>query len=650
MGNNLSSASANTNTNTNTNTKTNTNTDTTTSPLSSMDDDLSDIEKKNLLKDHDFSYILNYIATRYILTMDFQSLKNLQDPKYCDEMIILTSDIIKKYYNEREIDFLQQKIEQGQQTNKLTKDKILYFNKNDLSNKGVDNGIKKNRMCIGIAKFYIKIAHIFSAIVMTVNPIYVYKDNNQTIKKSLLEKKDIPSGTEPKIEKMGICNARFELLNIGNNYLNKMNEVNVKNTEYDEDGNTISGNNPDSAENNIRLKKKYCNINKNIATNTSKENLSDEPGIPELMNLYYDKYDYEKGVYNDMTDESRKRLMDDLFLFYKHFTGIEDVIKEKNPELNDKQINEQILQEFNKQGIKKFSDIKLKDYSSTFENICSNKSGGQVDSSIFNVTNKTPDNMLDNATTIENDKSNSNKLDYAKQQDFLKKYAENLKKMLNTINVEQEKLLSVLNELFVYVVHLNKKQIIINPELTNESLDKIVIKTREIIIGLYLQCESDYIDGLKLYQALIESQMFVNEKSKENNLNKERERLFNPAVSRTKPDSKTINIPSVPSQTFSNPSNELPSRQPISSSSQPPSPQPPSSQPPSPQPPSSQPPSPQPPSSQPSSSSQPSPSYQPTSTPIPSPQLTPQSPQSPQSQSTPPQLSSAPGPQPIPTT
>jgi len=489
----------------------------TTSPLSSMDD-LSDLEKKKILKDHDFSYILNYIATRYILTMDFQSLKNLQDPKYCDEMIILTSDIIKKYYNEREVEFLQQKIEQGQQTNKLSKDKILYFNKNYLSNTSVDNGMRKNRMCIGIAKFYIKIAHIFSAIVMTVNPIYVYTDNNQMIKKSLLEKKDIPKGSEPKIEKMGICNARFELLNIGNNFLNKMNAVNVKNAEYDEDGNVISDNNPNSTERNINLKKKYCNINKKISTNTMKESLSDEPGIPELMNLYYDKYDYEKGEYNGMSDESRKRFMDDLFLFYKHFTGIEETIKKKYQDLDGNNINQLILDEFNKQGIKKFSDIKLKDYSSTFENICFDNNNR------FEYINKSSHSVSSiNNNPVKND---SNKLDYTKQQEFLKKYAENLKTMLSTINMEQEKLLNVLNELFVYVVDANKKQIIINPELTNESLDKIVIKTREIIIGLYLQCESDYVDGLKLYQALIESQMFVNEKSKENNLDRERTNLL----------------------------------------------------------------------------------------------------------------------------
>jgi len=519
----------------------------TTSPLSSMDD-LSDVEKKKILKDHDFSYILNYIATRYILTMDFQSLKNLQDPKYCDEMIILTSDIIKKYYNEREVEFLQQKIEQGQQTNKLSKDKILYFNKNYLSNTSVDNGMRKNRMCIGIAKFYIKIAHIFSAIVMTVNPIYVYTDNNQTIKKSLLEKKDIPKGSEPRIEKMGICNARFELLNIGNNFLNKMNAVNVKNAEYDEDGNVISDNNHNSTERNINLKKKYCNINKKISTNTMKESLSDEPGIPELMNLYYDKYDYEKGEYNNMSDESRKRFMDDLFLFYKHFTGIEETIKKKYQDLDEKNINQLILDEFNKQGIKKFSDIKLKDYSSTFENICFDNNKR------FEYINKSSDSISSiNNNPVKND---SNKLDYTKQQEFLKKYAENLKTMLTTINIEQEKLLNVLNELFVYVVDANKKQIIINPELTNQSLDEIVIKTLEIIIGLYLQCESDYVDGLRLYQALIESQMFVNEKSKENNLDRERANLL---YNRSLVNERKIDMPNRTGDMFSR-TGDMPNR------------------------------------------------------------------------------------------
>ena len=42
---------------------------------------------------------------------------------------------------------------------------------------------------MGIAKFYIKIAHLFAAIVTTINPIYVYKDQEgNTVRATLAEK------------------------------------------------------------------------------------------------------------------------------------------------------------------------------------------------------------------------------------------------------------------------------------------------------------------------------------------------------------------------------------------------------------------------------------------------------------------------------
>jgi hypothetical protein len=472
-------------------------------PLSSIPmDDLTETEKKKILKDHDFSYILNYIATRYILTLNFESLKNLQDPKYCDEMIILTSDILKKYFNEREIEFLQQKLEKGAEINKMSREKVIYFNKDELAGNDINSGVKKNRMCIGIAKFYIKIAHLFSAIVMTVNPVYVYKENNETVKKSLLEKKDIPKGVEPIIEKMGICNARFQLLNIGNNYLNSFNTIGQSNNPENIEGSIEENMDDVNSKDNKKLKSKYCNFNKKI-NNSMKENLADEPGIPELINLYYDKYDYEKGQYTGMTENTKKKFIDDLFLFYKHFTGIEDVIKKQNSDINDKKLNDMILNEFNSQGIQKFSDIKLKDYSSTFQNICSSQdSNGKI--------------MKEKMSPQE----------ITRQQELLKKYAENLKNMLKNINGEQEKLLNILNEIFSYIVDGNKKKIVINPTLNNDMLDKLVTKTREIIIGLYLQCETDYIDGLKLYQAVIENQVINTELTKLKNLDDDKKELL----------------------------------------------------------------------------------------------------------------------------
>ena len=45
-----------------------------------------------------FYEIIDYIATYYILTMDFKSLSKLSDKEYCDNLVVLTSDIIQKYF------------------------------------------------------------------------------------------------------------------------------------------------------------------------------------------------------------------------------------------------------------------------------------------------------------------------------------------------------------------------------------------------------------------------------------------------------------------------------------------------------------------------------------------------------------------------
>ena len=61
---------------------------------------------------------------------------------------------------------------------KWHKANILFLNKDDLEKIDVKSHVKKKRMCIGIAKFYIKIAHLFAAIAMTINPRYTYIDSN----------------------------------------------------------------------------------------------------------------------------------------------------------------------------------------------------------------------------------------------------------------------------------------------------------------------------------------------------------------------------------------------------------------------------------------------------------------------------------------
>jgi hypothetical protein len=155
-----------------------------------------------------------------------------------------------------------------------------------------------------------------------------------------------------------------------------------------------------------------------------------------------------------MSDPTKKQFMQDLKTFYTAFTG--------NTSMPD--------------NITKFSDIKLKNY--TDKNTCSSS-------------------------------MNNTKYVVSKNDKLFVSYANNIKNMIQNAFNNQHKLLSVINDIFVYIndPFSNKKVIRINPKLTEESLQKTVEKTRKIIIDLYIKCEMDYVNGIKIYEAIIESKI-----------------------------------------------------------------------------------------------------------------------------------------------
>ena len=55
------------------------------------------------------SSTIDYIAANYILSSNFQDLKNLTNQEYCKNLVILTSDVINQYLTTTEIDFLKQR-------------------------------------------------------------------------------------------------------------------------------------------------------------------------------------------------------------------------------------------------------------------------------------------------------------------------------------------------------------------------------------------------------------------------------------------------------------------------------------------------------------------------------------------------------------
>jgi len=404
----------------------------------------------NLSKDG-FRHTIDYIATYYIVTMDFESLKKLTDVEYCNQLIILTSDIISKYATTRDIQYMVNK-QSGDPELKTTK--VTYFSKN-MIDREIPPMVKKE-MCMSIASFYVRIAHLFSAIILTINPIYKYREQNGTLREvNWANRKDIPDGVEVNVEYSNLCNNRINAL-----------EPNAKTQK---DGGLVQS--LSFGDSTITLQPSICHLQ--FRPNL----LIDEPGIKELEALYYDVYDYNEGKYNSMSPSSMEQYIQDVHEFYKSFTG---------------KHNQEVPVE-----IKSFSDIPIKQYSK-----CNNP---------------------DYTSPVSVSSSNS----------IYQKYAENLNEMKRYASINQDKLMEVINKIFVYNVNkqTKKKQIRINPRLNDALLDNLIQQSRTYISQLYLTCQQSYDKGVHLYQDIVESIISKTlDKRIENTENEEYEEMNNIAT------------------------------------------------------------------------------------------------------------------------
>jgi hypothetical protein len=407
---------------------------------------------------------LDFIASYYILTMDFKTLSQLHEKKYCDELVVLTSDIINKYFSDLEVERLLERVESGSSAS----EKLIYFKKSDIDNLKIPD---KKAYCIDIAKFYIKIAHVFAAIVTTINPEYVYKDVfGNTVKKSLMQKSEIPSGVATQVSKINLCSERINALKGKQDDEEDEKEAEEKEAEEKEEEKEVEVYGDETVE----IKPDICSIN--LDKNGEINFLDDEPGINELIDLYFDgDYDFKTGKFMGMTTETEKQFQDDLKRFYVAFTDSTDMPSD----------------------IKKFGDIKLRDYST--KKFCEAGQNG------IGVKGTYKDEL------------------------FLK-YADNLKAMIQSVNVKQEELLKIINKIFVYVLDpvTDKEVIRVNPDLTESGLQDLVVETRKLVIELYLKCETDFVEGVKIYEAIVESQIFNTTQKHIEQLEKEREKLIAP--------------------------------------------------------------------------------------------------------------------------
>jgi hypothetical protein len=344
------------------------------------------------------------------------------------------------------------------------KKKKFYFYMNDETNKFEKfdvtlnddnmNEIEKSRVCIGIAKFYIIIAHLFASIMKTINPVYSYSDTSgEEVEVDFFNKDRIPPNVTTQVKKISICDNRLRALK---------ENINI------------------DANSEIYFKVTNCEIN------IEKETLNNEPGIYEFQNLYLDdNYDYLTGNFTSRSQTSNELFKEDLKKFYTEFTG-----NEKMPS-----------------DINKFSDIKLNNFS--------NEKCVNCDEPIY-----------------ENNENS----------DLFKLYAKNIRTMMQNTSYGQQRLLEIMNLIFI---PNDGSKFTLNPELNEDLLYELVVETRKIIMELYLTCERDYLNGIKIYKHLVGQIEYQNAERQVENLEAQQKKLlsqYEPVKKYEKATIRDINI------------------------------------------------------------------------------------------------------------
>jgi len=415
-------------------------------------------EDEQKLKSKTSAELMDYLASNYITTASFKALKKMNEKEYCDKMVVLTTDLLNKYFDSVDIRYLAERIKNGDgdsnNDQKEVLDKAFFIEKDKLHDR-VDSTAGKLEVCREIAKFYITIAHIFAAIMTTMNPMVEYTDpaTGQVNQVSVLEKKErVPDNVAYEIiHKTSLCDRRIKSLKRGHGKVSEDPNQEIINVHPQVcDINVNKG-----AQIGGRLELETTNDEKTGETSKTMR-LTDEPGIPEFVRLYFDKYNPDTGEFDDMTDKTREIFEKDLKIFYEVFTGETEMPN----------------------YVSKFSDIKLRDYNA------------QPKCQGVNP----PLNQHVRGTV---------------SQKLFKQYAENLTEMITNANKNQEALMDILTEIFGYTLdNQGKKTVRINSSLTEEALQKLVVKCRELIIKLILQCEVDFTNGVRIYEAIIESKVF----------------------------------------------------------------------------------------------------------------------------------------------
>ena len=236
-----------------------------------------DYKKPFKEKDKELLKKINTIASKMILETSSKEILKFLEPNYCNSIIQIVANVLKKNTTENNIIAIHSFIK----NHKLMEKDILDLNKIEIGKDEITR--PKKFFCQEVAIYYVKFSHLYSAIYHVINPIL----NNKNVS----------------IQDLNFCKKR--------DMVNDIKEVVNK----------------DQSNINVIVSNHFCDINmkreideNNKISHKYLKTLGDEAGIKELDDLYKDEYDPIRKKFV-MSKQSKKEYSTVLTKIYKTFTG-----------------------------------------------------------------------------------------------------------------------------------------------------------------------------------------------------------------------------------------------------------------------------------------------------------------------------------------
>lgn len=473
---------------------------------------IKSIDKNNLID------IVDHIAVEFILKQNMIDMIRFTDKEYYDNLIILTSSILKNQLTDLEIGILQDRVlnttnndtnntnNKNSLNNTNTNNNHIYFTtSNDLKNITLSNEKEKKKALRVISKFYIKIMTIFSAITSVMDPQYVYEDDNGV--KQYFQLKDFNS--------YKMINKETQNIQLYQLY----NPISLVNKRLTILKNKINQNSNDEQVT-LNPGEMFCEMDKS----SNNYELNNEIGLKELDLLYYDVYDYETNSWAKRSEKMEKKYNKDITRFYQIFTG-----KKTKPS-----------------NVKSFKDIETLQYHKLYR--CQNK---------------------DFYKDVVINKSDA----------LFVKYMKKIENIENTVSLYKKKLVKILKSIFVSLNSNGESSIVLNPSITLNEIIKLQDQSKDCILNIYSNCEKHFIEALLIYEEIYdkkygmvntERQIMNNNsnrpyKSKNNSRKLNNNNIVN-ALNSSLLNSQTMNVPNTPLPSMSSSTNSTGQLPPISQS------------------------------------------------------------------------------------